>query len=76
MQMQPFGWDVFLRRTDPNGRKNVDQIRSWDPPRTIAAQQAHAAKVNADQAANDLPAKASVEQITEEQYRNERRTPA
>lgn len=71
------GRDIYLRHTDTNGRRFVQCHRVWDAERFITARQADAAKANAD--AKDGPELlamrvASVEQITEEQYRNERKT--
>jgi len=65
------GRDVFLRHTDVNGKASVQCHRTWDAERFIASQQAAAAKVNAEQK-DGQPRRARVEQITEDQFRNER----
>lgn len=74
MPLEHVGRDVYLRHTSTDGKTHVMQHRCWDVDRFIASQQEAARKVNADAAANDppKPAKAKVEQITQEQYRKER----
>jgi hypothetical protein len=64
--------DIFLRHTATDGKSYVRDHRVWDADRFIAAQQAAAQKLNDGEAAGK-PRLAKVEQITEEQYRAERK---
>ena len=72
MQMEPFGWDLFLRHTNPSGDSYVASHRAWDKERFLAARRADAEKVNRDQK-EGAPRLAAIQQITEEQYRTERK---
>jgi flagellar hook-associated protein FlgK len=64
--------DIYVRRTEINGGTAVRCRRVWDAKRFIDAQQREAAASNqgADDGAKRL---AKAEQITEDQYRKERR---
>ncbi len=77
MQATLAGRDIFLRHTATNGKSFVQTHRVWDADRFIAGQQQAAANLNRDatnQGAKPAACLAKVEQITEEQYRNERTT--
>lgn len=70
------GRDIFLRHTATDGKSHVLLHRVWDAERFIAAQQQSAANLNRDavsQGAKPTACLAKVEQITEEQYRTERK---
>lgn len=56
--------DVFARHTDKGGTVHVEQHRVWDADRFFAARRADSAKEGG---------KADIQQITEEQYRKERK---
>lgn len=64
--------DIWIRHTDTDGRSAVVCHRVWDAERFVAAQQRSAEQLNlkAEDGASHL---AKVEQITEEQYKAERR---
>ncbi len=67
--------DIYLRHTAVDGKSYVAEHRVWDAERYIAAHQKATADVNAKQDAGK-PRKAAIEQITEEQYRSERKRSA
>lgn len=56
--------DVFARHTGKDGSSYVEQHRVWDADLFFNAHRAHAAKEGG---------KADIQQITEEQYRKERK---
>ena len=64
--------DVYLRHTAGDGSTTVREHRVWDADRFIAAQREEAARLAAKARDEDEPAAHAVEQITEDQYRNER----
>jgi hypothetical protein len=64
--------DIYLRHTSTKGESYVQSHLTWDHERFIASQKDAAAKLNSEQK-DDEPRLASVEQITEEQYRKERK---
>jgi hypothetical protein len=72
MPLEMNGRDIYLRHTDTDGHSYVREHR--DAERFIASQQQAAGRLNAD-ALNEVPpkpAKAQVQQITDDQYRKER----
>jgi hypothetical protein len=56
--------DVFARHTDKDGNTYVEQHRVWDADLFFNAHRAHAAREGG---------KADIQQITEDQYRKERK---
>lgn len=64
--------DLYLRHTDTSGHSYVMEHRVWDVDTFLAARQAEAKKLNAE-VKGDGPRKAGVQQITEDQYRKERK---
>jgi hypothetical protein len=72
MQVELITRDVYLRHTAGDGSSTVREHRVWDAERFIAAQQAEAAKLASAAREKQEPAGFAVEQITQEQYRNER----
>lgn len=64
--------DIYIRHTDTDGHSAVQCHRVWDAERFVAAQYQNAAALNlkADDGGKRL---AKAEQITEGQYRSERR---
>lgn len=72
MQVELITRDVYLRHTAGDGSSTVREHRVWDAERFIAAQQAEAAKLASAARDKKEPAGFAVEQITQEQYRNER----
>lgn len=75
MQLEMPGRDIFMRHTNTDGKAYVMNHRVWDAERFIASQQQAVAKLNADarQANPPKPALAKAEQITDDQYRKERK---
>lgn len=67
------GRDVFARHTDTNGASHVQSHRVWDADRFFGARQTEAASANAQAIKKGEPALAKVEQITEQQYRDQRK---
>jgi len=65
--------DVYLRHTAGDGSTSVREHRVWDADRFIAAQVAEAARLASAARDQDEPAAFRVEQITADQYRNERK---
>jgi len=59
------GRDIYVRSTDENGAVTHSHHRVWDVGRFMAARERDAAKLNADKGSK----KASVAQITDDQYR-------
>lgn len=70
--MEMVGFDLFMRHTDTDGKSVVRSHRVWDKEAFIAARQGEAASENA-KVKGDKPRKARVDQITEDQYRKERK---
>jgi hypothetical protein len=70
------GRDIFLRHTATNGTSYVQTHRVWDAERFVAAQERAAADLNVAALKEDppAPARAKAEQITEDQFHNERKT--
>lgn len=66
------GRDIYIRHTGPNGNHYVQHHRVWDADRFIASQQTAVERLNAEQPAG-RPGLAKVEQITAEQYQQERK---
>ena len=64
--------DVYRRHTAGDGSTTVREHRVWDADRFIAAQVSEAARLADKAREQDEPAAFRVEQITEDQYRNER----
>ena len=73
MTMQAFGWDLYARHTGANGASYVQAHRVWDKERFLAAQQRAAERINADQPPGQ-PRLAKVEQITQQEYAQARRS--
>ncbi len=69
--MENVGRDIYIRHTAGDGKSVVREHRVWDADRLLASEQAACDKMN--EAEKD-PAlrKASVQQITQEQYTKER----
>lgn len=65
--------DIYLRHTSVDGKSYVQEHRVWDADRFLATRQDEARKLNKDAAAKGKPASAAVEQITHQQYLNERK---
>ncbi len=63
--------DIWLRHTSTDGKSHVQCHRVWDAERFVASQQQAAQNLN-DKVEGDGPRKASVQQITEEQFNKER----
>jgi hypothetical protein len=63
MAVEAIGRDMFLKHTDKDGNSYVQQHRAWDPDRFITSQLEAALKVGG---------KACVQQLTREQYLQER----
>ena len=72
MSATAHGRDIYMRHTDTGGKSFVRLHRVWDADRFVAARQAEAEKLNAD-VKDGAPRLAKAEQITEEQYRKERK---
>jgi hypothetical protein len=72
MQVELITRDIYLRHTAGDGSSTVREQRVWDAERFIAAQQAEAEKLASAAREKQEPAGFAVEQITQEQYRNER----
>lgn len=70
------GRDIFMRHTSTTGASYVQSHRVWDADRFVAAQAKAAADLNTDARKDDpaAPARAKAEQITEDQFHNERKT--
>ena len=69
------GRSIFMRHTDTKGGSYVQQHRVWDAERFVFAQQTAAARLNVGAVDQDpgASALAKAEQITEDQYHNERK---
>jgi hypothetical protein len=67
------GRDIYLRHTNTGGASWVCEHRVWDAEKFIASQAAAAVALNAE-VKGEAPRRARVEQITREQYLNERTT--
>lgn len=65
--------DIFLRHTGPDGATFVACHRVWDADRFIASQKAEAAREAGKAREKEQPARHAVEQITETQYKDERK---
>ena len=68
----PSSRDIYLRYTDVDGNVYVRDHRVWDAALFLASQEADARKMNAD-VKGDKPRRASVQQITHDQYLLERK---
>lgn len=75
MPAELFGHDVYVRHTNTDGKSHVMNHRVWDAQRFMASQQSAVEKLNAEacNAKPPKPALAKCEQITEDQYRKERK---
>lgn len=73
MQLAMNGRDVYLRHTGTDGKVHVSQHRTWDAELFVAAQQRAAEKLNAEAIAKGEPSKARVDQITDDQFKKERK---
>jgi hypothetical protein len=63
--------DLYMRHTNTAGQSWVIEHRVWDAERFVAAQRSAAEKLNAD-VKGDRPRLAKAEQITRDNYLNER----
>lgn len=72
MTLEMMGHDVYMRHTGADGKSYVALHRCWDVQRFLAEQQRAAADVNAKET-DPAKRKAKAEQITDDQYRKERK---
>lgn len=72
MTLEMMGHDVYMRHTGPDGKSYVQQHRCWDTALFVTSAEKAAHDVNAKE---KDPAKrnAKAEQITDDQYRKERK---
>lgn len=61
------GLDLYVRITDASGRATTRALRVWDKDRKLQSLADEASKENAEQKGG-APRKASVQQLTEQQY--------
>lgn len=71
MPMEPNGRDLYARHTDVNGKTSVQVHRVWDGTVFLAARQRDCDKANSEQKTGE-PRRACIEQITREQYLQQR----
>lgn len=74
MTVETSHFDLYMRHTDTNGKSVVMAHRVWDKDRFIQARTAEAQRENAKAREKGAPALAGVQQITEAQYKQERRS--
>ncbi len=63
---------IYMRLTDIKGKSHVSQHLVYDAERFVASQKDAARNLN-DEVKGDQPRLAKAEQITEEQFNNERK---
>jgi hypothetical protein len=73
VSLTSFGRDMYVRHTNTDGRSYVHLHRVWSGSRFILARETEAANLNAEALRKEKPALAKAEQITEDQFHNERK---
>lgn len=73
MSIELISRDIYLRHTDGNGHSVVRCHRVWDADRFVASLQALAKKEAERAFAKDEPYMHKVEQITDDQFKKERK---